>query len=409
MVSRHTPFLIAGASLAILIYSPGFLVPPNPVYLWVAQELRAGRTGPHLYDEAVARSATLAMTEGRFGEILPPTPPSIALFTLPWTLIPASALALVWTLGNGIAVAIACVLILTVVASGPGPCSIWGLLASGAALLAAGLSPAMFDNLIRGQVFAWLLASLALACWGAATTRQWAVGLGLASAMLLKLAAWPAWIALAVQRQWSALRWAGMLTFIVLLASLPWIGPDTWTFYMLSILPAWLVEPRSAVPAYQTLPGIWRHMLAYHPIWNPAPLLDVPWLAGFLTVTSSAVVLMSVLTLAAVEEEPLAMIGCAIVASIICSPVAEQHHYLLAVIPLAGVAGRWPELNGWLRAGTVLSAALMYLPLPFKDPSYWAGWWGLLAYPRLYGGLTLLGVLVIRRFSTARKSVAATS
>ena len=135
----------------------------------------------------------------------------------------------------------------------------------------------------------------------------------------------------------------------------------------------------------------------YHPIWNPAPLPDVPCLAGFLTVTSSAVVLMSVLTLAAVEEEPLAMIGCAIVASIICSPVAEQHHYLLAVIPLAGVAGRWPELNGWLRAGTVLSAALM------------AGWWGLLAYPRLYGGLTLLGVLVVRRFSTARKSVAATS
>jgi hypothetical protein len=56
-----------------------------------------------------------------------------------------------------------------------------------------------------------------------------------------------------------------------------------------------------------------------------------------------------------------------------------------------------------------LSSAVMYFPLPFKDPSYWAGWWSLLAYPRLYGGLTLLGVLVVRRFSTARKSVAATS
>ena len=174
------------------------------------------------------------MTEGRFGEILPPTPPSIALFTLPWTLIPASALALVWTLGNGIAVAIACVLILTVVASGPGPCSIWGLLASGAALLAAGLSPAMFDNLIRGQVFAWLLASLALACWGAATTRQWAVGLGLASAMLTSLRA------VAVNpgpmAVWGFIVAAGLVLgsiplFVGLIVVMPVLGHATWHLY----------------------------------------------------------------------------------------------------------------------------------------------------------------------------------
>jgi hypothetical protein len=49
--------------------------------------------------------------------------PEHRALTLPWTLIPASALPLVWTLGNGIAVAIACVLILTAVASSRGVCS----------------------------------------------------------------------------------------------------------------------------------------------------------------------------------------------------------------------------------------------------------------------------------------------
>jgi hypothetical protein len=85
-----------------------------------------------------------------------------------------------------------------------------------------------------------------------------------------------------------------------------------------------------------------------------------------------------------------------VLAAILLSPVAEDHHYVLALLPLAVAASAVARRTTWRRGVDVvviiIAAALLALPWPFNAPI--EGWAALAYYPRVYGALLLWSLCV---------------
>lgn len=362
---------------------------PAPAYLWAALQIQSGYLGPSAYDERFVSDSIARMTGGRVRDILSPTPPSLAVLVLPFTWVPSRQVAGVWAGINVVAIAVTLGLMVLLVGT-PGYRLPLLCVGFGGLLMSA----PMQENLRRGQIYVWLMGLVSFAIWGARAERSISVGAALAAAMLFKLLAWPAWLALAVQHRWKTLVWAGGLTGLVVAASLPWIGPDTWFVYITRVIPQWMSDPRASIPAYQTLAGWWRHLFTFHASWNTKPFANAPAFAFAGTVVSNAGVLLATLLSARRSEAQYAM-AAAVVAGVIMSPVAEQYHYLVLAPALVLATTRgMSETLVFQVAALLCSAALMYAPLPFKNPDFWGGAWAFLAYPRLYGGLILWAILL---------------
>jgi hypothetical protein len=254
------------------------------------------------------------------------------------------------------------------------------------------------ENLSRGQIYLWVLASVALAAYGAATRRDALAGLGLAAAMLLKIAGLPLWLLMMVERRRRTLAWGAGTAIGFVLATLPRVGVDTYVRWIADVVPAWVTSPAITLPAYQTVGALLQRAFRYDPRFNPSPLADLPIVATCLAAAVSLAML--AVTLAArrassSSSSTLATFGAMAMLGVVLQPAAEQYQYLVAFVPLV-IATR-----AWLRrpdviAGVCLAAAamLIFASLPYKDPALWIGARTLLAYPRLYGGLILWVVLV---------------
>ena len=129
----------------------------------------------------------------------------------------------------------------------------------------------------------------------------------------------------------------------------------------------------------------------------------MPALAAGLSLLSVAGVI--AVTLLGTRQAPLPLaFGAMAAASIFIVPFAEQHHYTLAALPVCVAVGEWsrgiqrsPGRASALRTtGLLLSLSMLLigLPLPYESPALARGALALLAYPRLYGGLLLWGLLL---------------
>jgi hypothetical protein len=97
------------------------------------------------------------------------------------------------------------------------------------------------------------------------------------------------------------------------------------------------------------------------------------------------------------DRLPVRALSLALAAALMTAnaPLGESYHYVL-VLPSLIVAlwWAWQARAGkaaWLALGSVI--LLIAAPLPYTDPRLAAGWWSLLAYPRVYGAYLLWGWL----------------
>ena len=365
------------------LWRPG----PAVVYDWAADELRAGRFGPQLYDDPYALAAVADYTHGAARDILSPTPPTLALFIVPVQWLPEPVVPVFW-LGLDILAPMAAVwLTLRAV-----DLLSWPLAGACASLVL--LSGPLWENNLRGQVLHWQMLACGLALYGLARGRAALAGDSLGVMFLLKLAGWPAWLVLALRSRWRVLAWLGGAAAAVVLASLPWIKVDTWQYYLASDLPRWMQTTIAAVPAYQTVGGFWQHLFRLDPTLNPAPVANQPLLADILNSVSSLALLG--LTLWGLRRAPLLLaVSAALVLTVVLAPIAEQYHYLIAALALIVAAAEWHRQGHRSALGVLLLLAglLMFWRLSYKDPRLAAGWLAVLAYPRLWGGLLLWGGL----------------
>jgi hypothetical protein len=365
------------------VWQPG----PAIVYGWAANELRAGRFRPQLYDDAYTLQAVADDTHGQARDILSPTPPTMFVFIVPFQWLPAAASRAVW-LGLDLLAPMLAVW-LTLKAMRLSSLALTGVCAS---LLF--MSMPLWENNARGQVLHWQMVLCALALYALSRSRNALAGASMGLVFLLKLAGWPAWLVLALKGHWRALVWAAVAAGTVVLMSLPWVKVETWQFYLTSVLPRWAQAPVAVVPAYQTVGGFWQHLLRFDPSLNPAPVADRPRLAAAFSIACTLALLG--LTLFGLRRAPLLLaVSAGLVLTVVLAPIAEQYHYLSAAPALIVAGVEWHRHGHRISWCLLLALAgwLMFWPLYYKDPRLAAGWLAVLAYPRLWGGLLLWGGL----------------
>jgi hypothetical protein len=145
-------------------------------------------------------------------------------------------------------------------------------------------------------------------------------------------------------------------------------------------------RPASSVTAYQTTLGLFRRLCVADARWNPTPAADCAPIAFIIPalVNGGATLLTMFLALKAARPEP--WLAAAAALSVLTLPAVEEAHFVLMAIPLALLRLSIVE--------TMVVGSLLLVPLEWTAERFTAGWWALLAYPRLYAGWLLWGLSV---------------
>jgi hypothetical protein len=81
------------------------------------------------------------------------------------------------------------------------------------------------------------------------------------------------------------------------------------------------------------------------------------------------------------------------IAAVVISPYSLAYHYSLMLLPIAILADQMEHsAASWRWLVLLLGALLVAIPYPYLSARLSVGAWALLAYPKLYGALILLGL-----------------
>jgi hypothetical protein len=370
-------------------------------YYVAALLLRRGQLGPQAYDNEWFINQVQAIVRQPIGEIMTPTLPTVSLIALPFTFLPPQAARTAWIWFNFFILLLALGLLMTTLsrANQTGTQPLWW----GGFIAFALIFPPVVANLRIGQSFILFFGLFVLAYFGLVNRQDRLAGLALGLAFILKTAGLSLWLLLLAQRRWHALAWGIGLIVVTFLLSLPWIGLATWGAYFQA---AWTVtgSPTVAVTAYQTTAGFFAHLFRFDPTWNPNPIADWPALARLLTLLVTVASL--TITLWWGRFAPVVKFFAALIPlSIVLLPVAEEHHFVILLIPIFSLIDdlrQHPPAAGGLSLDYIwlgIALCLLVVPIRYDDLALSVGWWALLAYPRLYGAW-LIWLVALRRMTT---------
>jgi len=257
-----------------------------------------------------------------------------------------------------------------------------------------GVCQPLRENLRHAQIYP-LLFAIAVCAWrGTATRRAWGGGASLAALLATRFALPFLWLEALLARRFMTLAWGTAALLAIALATLPWSGVAAWTAFARHAADL-AARPLSGVTAYQTLPSFARHLFRYDPIVHPRPLLAAPALAALVEFGGAAILLGGGGLIALRRENSDLSFAAFVIVSLVLSPFSLDYHYLLALLPLALLAGRCARQGG-IGAWALLAVAyfLIAADLPYRSPRLRDGAWALLAYPKLYGALLLWGLCI---------------
>ena len=351
---------------------------------------------PLAYDAAWYGPQVAALTAPGVREVFKNQPPPGSLLLAPLVWLPYPTARLIWLLLS-LVFLVASLMLLARAVQRPARVGLW------MAPLCLLYRP-VYENLRQGQMYLWLLVWLSLALWALATwpprSRTDALGgvmLGLL--LIFKTAVIWLWPLLLLARRWRILLWGGTTAAAVALLSLLYFGPAPWRAYV-EQMPLLLTMSDRYSTGYQTITSLFGHLLVYAPPFSPAPIVHWPALATALTLAVQLITL--ALTARAqrlsapahsVRLHSLALI---LVLAVANAPLGEGYHYTL-VLPALLLAAwwAWHARLGWRAWGWLaLAALLLGAPWPYQAAQLGAGWWALLAYPRVYGAYALWGWLL---------------
>lgn len=263
------------------------------------------------------------------------------------------------------------------------------------------------ESIAFGQIYCLLLLLFALSMKAAVLERTGGAALPLAFSTVLKGYGIIPAILFGVWRRWKVIGVMLAVSAFVIAGTLPLLGRGSWTAFVGTVIPALGGLPPNAHVAYQTINGLLRHLFTYDPEWLPHPAVVLPGLAVSLLSYGIRLALVAwVLTRPAIRSgrKKFLALGAALGAGVVTAPLAEEYHYVLfipLVFALAAVHVHRPL--EWKNPGTLIAAGailLMAAPVDYKHLQYAFFPLVLLAYPKLYAGLTILwyaGLLAGRR------------
>ena len=352
-------------------------------YYTAAHLVAEHRGGSIFYDDHTFQTEVERLTDGQAVDIYWANPPTTALMLLPLAKLSITKAHIVWL---GI---LLIALFLAVVISGlsifktPFRTTVFYLATS-----ILFISVPIAKNFQYGQVYVLLLAFYAIALLALNFGIDWLAAFFLAFALALKASGLPLFVLLLLRGRWRLVLWTIIVLIGFGLLSIPLIGCSTWRNYLFYALPRFLRDPVIAVAAYQTVPGLVRHLFAYDHTWNTRPLVNSPALA-FLAGPLISFVLVGLAGFRSRKTSLTWTFCTGLILSVILVPAAEQHHYVL-LFPAFLLAIYSPFIP---KVPLYISAALIVLPIDSLSAGLSSGWWALLAYPRLYGAILLFVLL----------------
>jgi hypothetical protein len=185
---------------------------------------------------------------------------------------------------------------------------------------------------------------------------------------------------LIVRKRWTALAAAAVTALLLAIAIAPFIDADMWWTYPAQVR-AYVARPASSVTAYQTTLGLFRHLCIADPQWNPSPAASCVRMAFVAPTLITAIATLVTLIFARRSTRAEAWIAAGATLSVLSLPAVAEPHFVLMAIPLALLRLTSIEI--------LLIGALLIVPLEYTTERFTAGWWALLAYPRLYGAWLL--------------------
>jgi hypothetical protein len=395
--TRRLPDLLLWALLAaiIAVFLARTLVPAQNrlshgflAYYAAGDLIASGADGRQLYDLPAFRQRVRELSHGTVNDAYHGNTPALAVAWLPFATLPVESSRRLWIWLNGAFLLIAGAL---TVARLPRVSRLPAAVLL--ALLLTATGPAR-EHMFVGQMYALMLL-LHTVGWQAYERRHEALaGAALAATMMLKVSGWPIVVLLLLRRRWAALGWAAGTALALFLFTLPWVGLDAWREAVFVQMPAWAAMPEGMLSAYQTVSSLWQHLFNGDAVFNPHPVADRPGLAiAAMTLTTLAACAALLLPRLSTQVQ----YGSALVLTVLLSPVAEQYHYMLVLLPFAllclhgGFAGSRRFKLALLLTGLLLAA-------PFDYKAYLPGWWALLDYPRLAAGwMVFIGLLSVRQ------------
>ena len=250
-------------------------------------------------------------------------------------------------------------------------------------------------NLQRGQLYILMLAFLVLFVRGYLSEKPLLASFSLAILLLLKFFGWIFLLLFLFERRWKELGATLLFLLAGFLIGLSVFGVGTYRAYV-EVLGAAVTRADFAFTGLPCVPAFFGSLFTFHPLWNANPVDNLPLLASFLTAGSFAIML--TVTLAKTPNKHMARLSAIVILSVIFTPLAADHHYILLLLPASYIVVRTNAV-GSEQWEIVLLAIVLILVLgwyPQPKMSILAGLTKLFAFPRLYASV-LLWSLMLRR------------
>jgi hypothetical protein len=145
-------------------------------------------------------------------------------------------------------------------------------------------------------------------------------------------------------------------------------------------------------------PAFFGALFMYHPLWNPRPIADFPTLTMILTPLSLVLTLAVTLrTKSSTRKLPISQFAAVLVLSVLFTPLAAEHHYVLLAMPLFVLLSslNWQTLQVWQIIGLGIISYLILGWTPVFPIGLLDGWMKIFTFPKLYGGVFLWFLLLI--------------
>jgi hypothetical protein len=247
-------------------------------------------------------------------------------------------------------------------------------------------------NLRQGQAYIVLLF-LSAVCWSAMRGRHdKSAGIALGLMLVFKTAGVLLQLLMLRRRRWRALGWCLTTIAFVVLASLVTLGAASWQKY-LEILWRGRDETDLMVTAYQSAYSLTHHLFVYDATWNAHPLLRQPQISAVLAFVATLGVLVVVAFILVRGDSDDRSFAALMIAATVISPYSLAYHYSVMLLPIAILAGQLIyDSSPWRWLVLLFGTLLIAIPYPYLSARLSVGAWALLAYPKLYGTLILLGL-----------------
>jgi hypothetical protein len=354
-------------------------------YLISSKVIAAGGGAAHFYDNDLFRKEIADLGfEGN--DIFYPNPPTTALLFLPLSKLDFRPARQVWVILSLAFLVLALALqFKDLKLSSP-----WSLIALSIVLI----SQPLRADLQHGQVYTLQLLLTTLTWIAFRQRKQVLAGVAFSCMILTKLFALPLYLLFLLRQHWKAI-WVSILSLlVVVLISLTLLTPAAWLEFF--YIPQRIMEdPTLPVTAFQTLGSLIRHLFTFDPIWNPQPIMNIPFVATILLWALQLLFILLTAYAIRVSSDMDLSFAAVIALSIFLSPFAQDYTYTVLLLPIVILTANLretPSIRLILLA--VIAILLFAANLPFKSPKLMSGFWALFAYPKLYAGIIIWSLLI---------------